>query len=176
MCHCLSSLARWEEHLRRTENLLNKTEFASPKTALKTREVARQRMRSDVGSRRLAAEELDEGRGSRDCERRELNTAFSTTQVPPGSGGLSESSGASSSLGRLAREPLTSRTRSDIADAKVALGSRRVVELGVGLGLWSGERGMEEDLDDGNEEEPLKVVQPNSSDLLGTLPDSESKA
>ena len=46
----------------------------------------------------------------------------------------------------------------------------------MSLGLWSGERGLDEDLDDSNEEEPLKVVQPNSSDLLGTLPDSENKA
>ena len=168
---------RWEEHLRRTENLLNKTEFASPKTALKTREVARQRMRSDVGSRRLAVDKLDEGRGLRDHKRQELSAAFSTTWIPPGSGGLSNaSSSALSSIVVFVKGHLTSRTRLDVTGAKVALGSRRVVELGVGLGLWSGERGMEEDLDDGNEEEPLKVVQPNSSDLLGTPPDSESKA
>jgi len=119
-------------------------------------------MRSNVGSRRLAAEELDEGKGSRDRERQELNTAFSTTQIPPGSGGLSESSGASSSLGRLVRELLMSRTRSDITHTNVASRSQGVVELRMGLGLGSGERGLEEDLDEGNEgneRKPLKGTQ-----------------
>ena len=82
--------------------------------------IVRQRTGFDIGDLELAAEDRSEGKGSRDRERRELSAAFSTTRVPPGSGGLSESSGASSSLGRLAREPLTSRTRSDVAGAKVA--------------------------------------------------------